>query len=178
MTIPNLQDLKEQAMKAIASQDYLLNEGGMPRLAAAIGLPESASDEQYLEIVKEKAAGALFPLQEFPALGLCDRGPEGDTLLHVACIWGDIRAVRLLLGAGAEINAAGDMKMTPLHIAVGGRFLDVVHFLLSAGAIQTKNAFGYTPLEWARQMEYEEIVSALHGDINSLYTDALKAVRS
>ncbi len=145
----------------MAHEDEKMTQGEMLRAAAAVGLPETASDEEYFVLVKQKIAEVLFPFAELPTMGLDDRGPEGDSLLHVACTWGDLRAVQLLIHAGADVNATGDMDQTPLHIAVSARFLDIVEFLLARGAVQTKDAFGYTPLEWAKQMEYTDITEAL-----------------
>jgi len=150
-------DIAKQALGA-----YILNESGMPRLATAIGLPQEASDPEYLKAVKHSAAHALFPLKESPTMELNGRGPEGDSMLHVACAWGDLRAVRLLIEAGCDIESRDEMEVTPLSRAVNGRFVDIVEFLVSHGAnSDTKSAFGYSPREWALQMGYSEIVEAL-----------------
>ncbi len=154
--------LKRQA-NAVASQiDYQLNEGGMPRFASVLGLPQTASDTEYLGVVKSRMAEVLFPLEDVPEMGLHDRGAEGDSLLHVACGWGDLRAVRLLVDAGCEIDATDEMGSTPLHVAVNGRHLDIVELLVRRGAAPNViDAFGYSPLAWALQMGYSEIADAL-----------------
>lgn len=155
-------ELKHQA-KAVAAQiDYQLNEGGMPRFASVIGLPQTASDTEYLAAVKSLAGEVLFPLEDAPEMGLHDRGVEGDSLLHVACGWGDLRAVRLLVDVGVEIDARDEMDCTPLHVAVSGRYLDIVEHLVRCGAApNVKDAFGYSPLEWALQMGYSEVADVL-----------------
>lgn len=59
---------------------------------------------------------------------------DNDTPLHVACVWGDISAVDLLLAGGANINARGDLGTTPLYNAVSLERVRTVERLLKAGA--------------------------------------------
>jgi len=58
----------------------------------------------------------------------------GDSPLHTVCSWGELDAVKLLVQAGADINAVGDLGATPLFNAVIGGNIDVVAFLVSRGA--------------------------------------------
>jgi uncharacterized protein len=147
---------------------YLLNHGGFPRLGQVVLNMENPdasalSDPAYLEFVLAQVAAAMFPLAgEPPKIDIHTCDSEDNSVLHYACTWGDIRAVRLLVGAGASVNKLGDMDQTPLHCAVSSRFLDIIEFLLNHGATQDqKDAFGYTPLEWAKQMEYSDVISIL-----------------
>lgn len=76
----------------------------------------------------------------------------GQTALHVACLWGHIRTVEVLLAAGAPVNQqnslAGD---TPLHMTAGGRGtvvarIDCAKKLKAAGAdLQITNGGGFAP---------------------------------
>ena len=63
-----------------------------------------------------------------------DRGTLGDTPLHVAAIWGDVRVGKLLLDAGADPNVQGEYGNTPLHEAVGQKHHEFVKLLLAHGA--------------------------------------------
>ena len=72
---------------------------------------------------------------------------DGDTPLHFACRWGDALAVSLLVHAGANVNQAGDMGVTPLGAAVASYHVEVAAFLLKHGASpQMVSEFGTTPL--------------------------------
>jgi ankyrin repeat protein len=72
---------------------------------------------------------------------------EGDTPLHVMVWRKDRYAVRLLIEAGANVNAIGDMGETPLHIAVAREEPEIVELLLKAGAnIHIRSEFNITPL--------------------------------
>ena len=54
--------------------------------------------------------------------------------MHVACVWGDISAIDLLLAGGANVNARGDLGVTPLYNAVSFERVRSVERLLKAGA--------------------------------------------
>lgn len=71
------------------------------------------------------------------------RGATGDTPLHVVCSWGDLDAAHLLLDAGAEVNAIGDIGRTPLFCALASQNVDLVRALIAAGAdLAHKDEFG------------------------------------
>lgn len=55
--------------------------------------------------------------------------------LHLACAWGQLEMVRLLVGASAERpNERDDEGMTPLDHAESGGFSSVAHYLREHGA--------------------------------------------
>ncbi len=62
---------------------------------------------------------------------------RGDTPLHHAADSGLLAAARLLIEAGADVNATSHVKMRPLFLAIrGGQpSLEVVELLLESGAI-------------------------------------------
>ena len=62
----------------------------------------------------------------------CDE--NGRTALHFACGIGNSDAVRLLLDAGAVVDAGDTEGFTPLHIAAGYMHRGVLRMLLAAGA--------------------------------------------
>ncbi|KAK0657996.1 hypothetical protein B0T16DRAFT_502951 [Cercophora newfieldiana] len=76
------------------------------------------------------------------------RAMGGHTPLHFASMRGDVQAAKLLLRAGADINAhSTHIGTTPLHQACSSSRYDVVKLLLSAGAEPNRRDFlGSTPL--------------------------------
>lgn len=77
-----------------------------------------------------------------------------DTVLHTVCSWGDLEDVKVLVAAGADVNAQGDQGGTPLFNAVIGRNPDVVSFLLKSGADpRIPNLYGRQVLEYAKNIE-------------------------
>lgn len=59
---------------------------------------------------------------------------DGDTPLHIACNWGDVSAVEILLEHGANPNTKGDMGCTPLYTTVSFGNLRCAKLILEAGA--------------------------------------------
>ena len=71
--------------------------------------------------------------------------PDGDRLIHVAALRGDVEAVETLLAAGEDINAIGDMGNTPAHYAAMGKCQELFDLLMCLGANpDLKNEFGTT----------------------------------
>lgn len=85
----------------------------------------------------------------------------GDTLLHLAAAGYRVEIVRLLLGAGADPNASGNMRRSsPLHYAADGcitgpawdqrRQVETIQCLLNHGAnLHLRDLNGATPLHRA-----------------------------
>ncbi len=72
---------------------------------------------------------------------------DGDTALHWAVSEGRIAAVRMLLEAGADIEANDAERYTPLHWAAQKGHTAVVQALLDAGAaVDAVDGCGCTPL--------------------------------
>lgn len=95
--------------------------------------------------------GARVDIFEAAALGKVDRlmeilkasparaseyAPDGFTPVALAAFFGQPAAVRALIAAGADVNAAAKngLKVQALHAAVAGRNLDIVKAVLDAGA--------------------------------------------
>jgi len=62
------------------------------------------------------------------------RAGDGDTPLHLASVWGDLSAIEILLAAGADPNARGDLGCSPLYNAVTFGHVRTARRLLLAGA--------------------------------------------
>ena len=91
---------------------------------------------------------------ELPINPLIFRDMDGDTSLHIACRRGDLWAVRLLVRGGVEINAIGDMDMTPLHAAHRAKKIpkysreSIEKYLIENGAnLDICDGFGLMPLQ-------------------------------
>ena len=75
-----------------------------------------------LEEILASTSDTLFPAELGEAPVAIDSADcDGDTPLHVMVWRKDRYAVDLLIEAGANVNAVGDMSETPLHVAVGQR---------------------------------------------------------
>lgn len=89
---------------------------------------------QSLEEILQSVSDTLFPDKLGKAVvtvGSTD--VMGDTPLHVLALRGNDYGIRLLIEAGADVNAVGDMGETPLHVAVRQGSAKAVEALLEAG---------------------------------------------
>src|SRR5271170_400801 len=75
------------------------------------------------------------------------RSSDGSTAILWLTHWNDLDGASLLLGAGADANAANDFRMTPLSEACTNGNSALVRLLLKSGANpNTPLATGQTPL--------------------------------
>jgi hypothetical protein len=98
-------------------------------------------------------AGLASLLRANPAL-VHTRDVNGQTLLHSVAACNDVASARLLLAAGADVNARDQFDGTPLHMAAMGGPPDdrvpLTEMLLAAGAdIDAVDSGGRTALHTA-----------------------------
>lgn len=84
-----------------------------------------------------------------------------DTPLHIVANWGDCEAMKLLLDAGADINAIGERGYMPLHCAAEQNHSKAIILLLSLGAKTQLDDDGYSPIEVAQLLENADAIEAL-----------------
>ena len=81
--------------------------------------------------------------------------------MHWAAHWNDVLLADALLRAGAAVNAANDLGVTPLALACGAGTAEMVHRLLRAGADPNAVAAGEPVLLTAARSGNAEAVGAL-----------------
>jgi len=83
----------------------------------------------------------------------------------------NLRDVKRLIEAGADVNAKDEQGKTPLSLAASRGFLSFIPILRDAGAdVNTKDNAGMTPLHWAAYLGHIEVVHFLlsfGADINA-----------
>jgi ankyrin repeat protein len=79
----------------------------------------------------------------------------GDRPLQVVITWGDINAVKLLLDAGAPLNAKNENGNTALHHALQMGQFAIARCLITAGADQSiRNDEGKLPRDMCWEGEW------------------------
>jgi ankyrin repeat protein len=109
---------------------------------------------ETLEQILRRSADILFPDQTRAPnpVTVHSKSSDGDTPLHIAALWGDRHAVRVLLEAGAVIDAKGDMSCTPLYYAVMEGHVQVAEVLFQWGADpDAESELSFSPRSLAAQ---------------------------
>jgi ankyrin repeat protein len=92
-------------------------------------------------------------------------GPDGDTALNLAALYGHLDCVKLLLEKGCQLDAANEEDgSTALHNAAAGGFLEMVQLLLEKSTATAVNALdedNETPLHTAARGGHVEVVKLL-----------------
>jgi ankyrin repeat protein len=94
------------------------------------------------------------------------RNPNGNTPLHAALAGNHKLVAGLLIGAGADVNAADAGGWRPLHLAAANNNLDAMKALIAQGAdVLSVNGEGKTPLSIALEKNQREAAALLkrHG---------------
>jgi ankyrin repeat protein len=122
---------------------------------------QAMSSQKALDQLLDKI-GELPSFETIRPLTTNSRNCVGETPLHVAAVWGDVDAIELLMGAGADVNARGEFGHTPLHEASAQNKLEAVRVLMAWGAdLVIKNDWGQTPREAAALAGNSEIEKEL-----------------
>ncbi|OIW01594.1 hypothetical protein TanjilG_08775 [Lupinus angustifolius] len=94
---------------------------------------------------------------------------DGDTALHLTCLYGHLECVQLLLERGANLEAKDDDGAIPLHDACAGGFTEIVQVLLNRAndvehikrMLETVDSEGDTPLHHAARGEHVDVIRLL-----------------
>ena len=108
------------------------------------------------------ACQGLTHMPCLPAPGV--PGPDGDSALHLACLYGHLECVKLLLSGGAAADVLNpDDGSTALHDAAAGGYAEIAELLLthSPGLVTVADEDGDTPLHNAARGNHGAMVSLL-----------------
>ncbi|EYU38575.1 hypothetical protein ABFS82_12G144700 [Erythranthe guttata] len=105
--------------------------------------------------------------------GIDEPMEDGDTLLHLACLYGHLNCVQFLLGKGASLEVKDEDGGIPLHDACAGGYTEIVQLMINHAnepervkrMLETVDTEGDTPLHHAARGEYGNVVRLLlaHG---------------
>ena len=107
----------------------------------------------------------MASLPEFSGLprpGINSAGGFGNRPLKIAAVRGDIRAIEMLVAAGAEVDARNEHGYTALQHAVEQGHLPVVQRLVELGAsTEVLTDDGLSPLQEAEILKHHDIAAFL-----------------
>ncbi|MGA2002305.1 MAG: ankyrin repeat domain-containing protein [Terriglobales bacterium] len=130
-------------------------------------LAETIADKKKtLDIFEAASLGRLDSLRDLArdSAALNSRSADGFTALHFACFFGPPESARLLIEAGAAVDAvaANPMQVMPLHSAASVRNLEAARLLLAHGAPpNARQQAGWAPIHAAAQNGDKAMVELL-----------------
>ncbi|XP_015868995.1 uncharacterized protein LOC107406602 isoform X2 [Ziziphus jujuba] len=94
---------------------------------------------------------------------------DGDTALHLACLYGHLSCVQLILERGANLEAQDEDGAIPLHDACAGGYTEIVQLLINSAnsteslkrMLESVDAEGDTPLHHAARGEHADVIRLL-----------------
>lgn len=158
--------LQEQLAAAAADMEGGM-EGDDDDMLHAWQDPSGGTLTQLLQACE---AGQVAPVQqliaELPSPVTVDTpGPDGDTALHLAALYGRIECVQLLLESGADAGTVNQQDgSTVLHDAAAGGYLDICELVLARAQpdiVNTADEDGDQPLHNAARGNHLDVVRLL-----------------
>ncbi|VDP94126.1 unnamed protein product [Echinostoma caproni] len=115
-------------------------------------LPSSPGILQFIRIIETGDLDELHGLVK-QSDAVCARDADNNTLLHHACIAGNVDAVKLLIASGLHANVGNVDGHTPLCDAALNGSTEIVSILLNCGVNVDPPSYWGSPLMYATQNE-------------------------
>ncbi|KAJ1624447.1 ankyrin repeat-containing domain protein [Pavlovales sp. CCMP2436] len=140
----------------------------VPVFQASEASEEEVSPEvrQLMQLAEAGDAEGFVAHLEAHGIPVHARNDEGESALHLGCLYGHHPIVHLCLNRGADANAVDEDCSAPIHNACAGGFLEIVRELIGAGAnLQAADSDGDTPLHHACNGNHADVARLLaqHG---------------
>ena len=152
---PRVIRVHEASRAMEADAEAMLAEAQAAAEAAEAMAPALAAAEAGDAVAMAAALDAAGAAVDAP-------GEDGDTVLHIGCLFGKQAVVEECLRRGASVTARDEDNSTPLHDASAGGHDAIVSILLQAGAeLHTVDNDGDSPLHLASNGGHAHVVRLL-----------------
>merc|ERR1712232_228497 len=122
---------------------------------------------------------ALTHILDENGLDVNDQGDDGDTALHVGCLYGHLSIVQECVRRGAKVAVSDEEGSTPLHDASAGGYYEIAKILLEHGAqVDVADSDGDTPLHLASNGNHQHICVLLLEHVGAQHASNMKGVRN
>lgn len=143
-------------------------ESGMQGAVDSMFADAAAKAEQTEKMAPTLAAAeagdvaAMAAALDAAGVGVDTPGDDGDTALHMGCLYGQLAVVQECLRRGACVTARDEDNSTPLHDAAAGGHDAIVRLLLAGNAdIAAQDDDGDSPLHLASNGGHAHVVGTL-----------------
>ena len=181
----NVDEVRELVQQNASLKQARDASGASPVLVAAYNMKPDVVNALLqlgapVDIFEASVLGKVDRIQEIlktsPAR-VSEHAPDGFTPVALAAFFGQPAAVKALIAAGADVNAAAKnpLKVAALHAAVAGGKLEIVKTVLDAGAdANAQQQAGFRPIHEAGVKANRALAELLlaHGADPSLPNDA------
>ncbi|GAB4820862.1 hypothetical protein N2152v2_007908 [Parachlorella kessleri] len=125
--------------------------------------PSGGTLTEIHRAAEEGDTAALPALLDALSVSVDTLGPDSDTALHLAALYGHADCVRLLLDHGATASVRDEDGGVALHDAAAGGYTNICLMLLDADAacVNMRDDEGDTPLHNAARGGHEEVARLL-----------------
>ena len=126
---------------------------------------ESALDtpiSRVLAAAEEGDLQTLVAVLDEHEVSINEQGEDGDTTMHIACLYGHLDIVQECLRRAAQVGATDEDGSTPLHDACAGGHYEIAKLLLENDAqVDAYDTDGDSPLHLAANGGHAHVVQLL-----------------
>ncbi|XP_061353913.1 uncharacterized protein LOC133298598 [Gastrolobium bilobum] len=148
----------EEEDNALFEEEGILEDTDTPPHLRDLSAAAQRGDLHALRLALDNLTGSINEPVE-----------DGDTALHLTCLYGHLACVQLLLERGADLEAKDEDGAIPLHDACAGGFTEIVQLLINRAndsdhikrMLESVDAEGDTPLHHAARGEHVNVIRLL-----------------
>lgn len=148
----------------------MLNDADDPMDALLESEAQAERDDVMRPVLEAAESGNVAAMRaalDAGGIAVDTPGEDGDTALHIGCLYGQLAVVEECITRGADVKAKDEENSTPLHDASAGGHYDIAKLLLEKGAsVTARDADGDSPLHLACNGGHAAVAQLLMSHLN------------